>query len=108
MGISKPHKKQNKTNKIMKLSICTQICVLLISTQQLVSSELDQSGDSANFEITNTNEIEIINDSLNVCENISCPNPPCQFFCDADRGFYPDSRNCKDYCECSGHPKTSS
>merc|ERR1712130_813169 len=91
---TKKSKQQN--TKIMKLSTFTQICVLFLSTH-LITSEIDQSGDFDIFETTNTNEIEIINDSLNICENISCPNPPCQVKCDAAEGFYPDSRNCRDY-----------
>jgi len=91
----------------MKISIFLQICILFTSTK-LILAEIDHSGDLDNSEVTDTNEIQIIDESLNICENFSCPNPPCQIKCDADQGFYPDSRNCQDYCQCCGHPKIPS
>merc|ERR1712046_204023 len=106
--IKSKQQKKIYTKKIMKFSNFTQISVLFISTH-LVSSEINQSGDSENFDILNTtNEIEIFDENLNICESLSCQNPPCQIKCDAAEGFYPDSRNCRDYCQCSGHPKIPS
>merc|ERR1712179_31147 len=98
----KPFNFHNTKN--MKISIFIQTIILLFSIH-LISAE---SGDSDNFNVPHTDKISIINDNLNICENISCPNPPCQIKCDASEGFYSDSRNCRDYCQCSGHPKIPS
>lgn len=43
-----------------------------------------------------------------VCETFDCPNPPCQIFCEAENGYYPDSRDCRNFCFCSGNIKVPS
>lgn len=43
-----------------------------------------------------------------ICETVDCPNPPCQIFCEADHGYYPDPRDCRNFCFCSGHIKVPS
>merc|ERR1739845_241224 len=37
------------------------------------------------------------------CENFDCPNPPCQVFCELETGYYPDPRDCRNFCFCSGN-----
>ena len=37
------------------------------------------------------------------CENFDCPNPPCQVFCELEHGYYPDPRDCRNFCFCSGN-----
>merc|ERR1711893_284071 len=40
------------------------------------------------------------------CENIPvCNGPVCRAKCDAEAGIYADSRDCRSFCECSGHKK---
>jgi len=43
-----------------------------------------------------------------ICESFDCPNPPCQIFCEAENGYYPDPRDCRNFCFCSGNIKVPS
>merc|ERR1712178_99402 len=42
-------------------------------------------------------------ESFGDCAKFDCPNPPCQIFCELDHGYYPDSRDCRNFCFCSGN-----
>ena len=44
--------------------------------------------------------------SVGVCEEFTCKQGGlCQINCRAAAGFYADSRDCRSYCQCTGHAK---
>ena len=46
--------------------------------------------------------------SLNPCETVTCLEPPCQISCELELGYYSDSRDCRNFCYCSGNLKIPS
>merc|ERR1711884_79129 len=73
-----------------------------VDTLQVFGSGGGEEEEIDDEEEEETVEIDVTSIS-NDCANFDCPNPPCQIICELEHGYYPDSRDCRNFCFCSGN-----
>merc|ERR1712047_184069 len=72
------------------------------------AAEVTNDIDSQYFGPGSGNDDEDDRSDSGICSSFNCENPPCQIFCKAETGYYPDSRDCRNFCFCSGNRRIPS